>query len=329
MGSACLRHLVDLGHDAIAYDDLSVGHRAAVPEGRLVVGDLAETDRIVETLRAHQSDAVIHLAAVASVPECTADPERAWQVNAGGTRSLLSALRRARVQRLLFSGTCAVYAGQARPQIREDAALDPASPYARTKLAAEWMIADFAAADGLGYAILRYFNAAGASSDGAHGEDHRPETHLVPLALEVAAGRRARLLVFGDDYATADGTCVRDYVHVDDLAVAHARALESLRPGSADVYNVGTGRGFSVLEVAAACERASGRPIPREVVPRRAGDAPALVADADRIRRALGWEPAYRDPERIAASAWEWHRRHPDGYAGAAASEPRAASGSR
>jgi UDP-glucose-4-epimerase GalE len=313
VGSACLRHLLRAGHDPLAYDNLAVGHRAAVPEGRLVVGDLAETERLVETLRAHRSDGVIHAAALASVPESTRDPARAWRENAAGTLSLLAALRRARVPRLLFSGSCAVY-GASSPPLREDAPLDPASPYARTKLAAEWMIGDFAAAHDLGYAVLRYFNAAGASSDGEHGEDHAPETHLVPLALQVALGRRPRLLVYGDDYPTADGTCVRDYVHVDDLAAAHTRALESLEPGAREVYNVGTGRGFSVLEVVAACERASGRPIAREIAPRRSGDPPTLVADAERIRGALGWEPAYRDPERIAATAWEWHRRHPDGY---------------
>jgi UDP-glucose 4-epimerase len=326
VGSACLRHLLAAGHDAIAYDNLAAGHRGAVPDGRLVVGDLAETERLADALRAHASEAVIHLAALASVPESTADPERAWRENGAGTLSLLAALRRARVSRLLFSGTCAVYGASARPPLREDAPLDPASPYGRSKLAAEWMIGDFARAHDLAYAVLRYFNAAGASPDGEHGEDHAPETHLVPLALAVALGRRPRLLVYGDDYPTPDGTCVRDYVHVDDLAAAHTLALESLRPGVREVYNVGTGRGFSVLEVVQACERASGRSIAREIAPRRPGDPPALVADAARIQSALGWEPVYRDPEQIAATAFAWHRRHPDGYGERA---PRAAGAAR
>ncbi len=315
MGSACLRHLLRAGHDAVAYDDLSQGHAAAVPAGRLVRGDVLDRERLAAALRDQRSEAVMHFAAEVAVGASVRHPERHWRTNAAGTLALLEAVRGAGVPRLVFSGSCSVYGSATPPPISESAPLAPESPYARTKRAAEWMIEDFAAAHGFGYTILRYFNAAGASDGGAHGEDHAPETHLIPRALAAAAGSREALEVFGDDYPTPDGTCVRDYVHVDDLASAHESALAATQPGTRAVYNAGTGTGHSVLEVLAACERAAGRPIPRRISPRRAGDPAALVADPSALRRALGWEPRHA-LDAIAASAWAWHAAHPRGYGG-------------
>jgi UDP-glucose 4-epimerase len=314
VGSACLRRLLAEGVEALAYDSLVKGHRAAVPDGRLVVGDLAETERLAAALRDLRADAVMHFAAATEVGESVRDPESHWRVNVGGSLSLLNAMRAAGVRRLLFSSTCATYGDAPRVPMDEDTPQAPVSPYARTKLAVEWMIRDCAAAYGLGFTLLRYFNASGASADGAHGEDHRPETHLIPLALQVPLGRREKLLVFGEDYPTPDGTCIRDYVHVDDLADAHWRAIRATTAETAAVYNIGTGVGSSVLEVIRACEAASGKSIPTEVVARRPGDAPALVASPDRLRRELGWQPRVTRIEEIARSAWQWHRAHPDGY---------------
>jgi UDP-glucose 4-epimerase len=314
VGSACLRHLLRAGHDAVAYDDLSEGHAAAVPAGRLVCGDVLDRQQLAAALRDQRSEAVMHFAAVVSVGESVAHPERHWRTNVAGTLALLEAMCEAGVPRILFSGSCSVYGSATPPPIGEAAPLAPESPYARTKRTAEWMIGDVAAAHGLGYTILRYFNAAGACDGGAHGEDHDPETHLIPLALAAAAGSREALEVFGDDYPTPDGTCLRDYVHVDDLATAHESALLATQPGSGAVYNVGTGRGHSVLEVLRACERATGRPVPRRISPRRAGDPPALIADASALRRAFGWE-ARHTLDAIVSSAWAWHSAHPRGYA--------------
>jgi UDP-glucose 4-epimerase len=314
VGSACLRRLLAEGVEAIAFDNLVKGHRGAVPAGRLVVGDIAETERLAAVLRELGADAVMHFAAATEVGESVKDPESHWRVNVGGSLSLLNAMRAAGVRRMLFSSTCATYGEAARVPMDEDTPQSPVSPYARTKLAVEWMIRDCASAYGFGFTLLRYFNAAGGSPDGAHGEDHSPETHLIPLALQVPLGRRERLAVFGDDYPTPDGTCLRDYVHVDDLADAHWRAIRATHAGTSAVYNIGTGSGHSVLDVIRACERASGKPIPYDVVARRPGDPPALVASPERLRRELGWEPRLTDLDEIARTAWAWHRSHPDGY---------------
>lgn len=316
VGGACLRWLLRHGHDPIAYDNLSEGNAAAVPEGRLVVGDLAETDRLADALRAHGAEAVMHFAAVASVPESIAEPERYWRVNVEGTRSVLDAMRAAGVRKALFSSTAATYGFHAEMPLREDSPQLPETPYGTTKLAAEWLIQDYARAYGLGYTLLRYFNASGADPDGEHGEDRRVESHLIPIALQAALGRRERLLIYGGDYPTRDGTCVRDFVHTDDLAQAHQLAVESLGPGMGRAYNLGTGTGVTVLEVLRACEEAAGRPIPHEVVARRPGDPAVLVASPERIVRDLGWSPRYADIRAIVATAWRWHSRHPDGYRG-------------
>jgi UDP-glucose 4-epimerase len=314
VGSACLRYLLQEGHEAVAYDNLSVGHSQAVPEGLLIEGDIAETEKLTAAMQDRRTEAVMHFAAATYVGESVTDPEYYYRNNVEGTRSLLMAMRNADVKRMLFSSTCATYGLNPKIPMSEDAVQDPCSPYARTKLAVEWMIRDFSEAYGLGFTLLRYFNAAGASPDGTHGEDHSPETHLIPLLIEAAMGNRDGIKIFGDDYPTPDGSCVRDYVHVSDLAQAHRLAIEATEPDTGEVYNVGTGQGHSVLEVLKVCEEGAGSDIPHEVIARRPGDAPALVADPSKLMNRLGWKPQFADLQDIVTTALAWHRGHPNGY---------------
>jgi UDP-glucose 4-epimerase len=314
VGSACLRYLLEKGHEAVAFDSLRKGHREAVPPECLVVGDIHDTDALVRAMRTMGADAVMHFAAATDVGESVSIPDYHYHNNIGGTLSLLQAMRKAGVKRMLFSSTCATYGDNPKPPMNEQAEQVPCSPYARTKLAVEWLIRDFAAAYGTGYTLLRYFNAAGADPGGEHGEDHDPELHLIPILLQVAAGRREKIVIFGEDYPTLDGTCIRDYIHTRDLASAHLLAIEATDPHTAEVYNVGTGSGHSVRQVHAACERTTGRRIPCEVAGRRPGDAPALVADSAKLSTRLGWKPQYRDIAAIIETAWGWHRRYPHGY---------------
>ncbi len=315
VGSACLRKLLAEGHDAIAFDNLSEGHRAAVPEGRLIEGNLADTAALARAMKEHGSEAVMHFAAATYVGESVTNPDHHYSNNIGGTLSLLRAMREAGVQRMLFSSTCATYGDNPTVPMNELAAQIPCSPYARTKLAVEWMIRDFAHAYGLGFTILRYFNASGADRDGEFGENHEPETHLIPLLLQVALGQRDKLMMYGDDYPTPDGTCIRDYVHTDDLASAHLLAISATTPKTAEVFNIGTGNGQSVKEVHRACEEVTGRKIPLQVTARRPGDAPALVADPVKLKSQLGWKPEFFDIRRTVETAWTWHQRYPKGYA--------------
>ncbi len=323
VGSACLRHLLRHGVEAVAYDNLSQGHRESVPTDRLIVGDIADTAAVEAALRQVNADAVMHFAAATYVGESVTDPEFHYRNNIGGTLSLLNAMRGAGVERLLFSSTCATYGMNPKVPMAEDAIQEPCSPYARTKLAVEWMIRDFAKAYGFGYTILRYFNAAGAEPDGSHGEDHRPENHLIPLVLEVPLGKRPHIAVFGNDYPTPDGTCIRDYVHIRDLAEAHLLAIRATTPTTNEVFNIGTGTGHSVLEVIRACERVTGMSIPMKVVERRPGDPPALVADPAKIEHVLEWSPAYADIDTLVETAWNWHRTHRKGYATSVAHHAR------
>lgn len=314
IGSACLRWLLAHGHDPIAFDDLSEGNSPSVPEGRLIVGDILDTDALAGSLRRHGAEAVMHFAALAIVPDSVRDPDNYYRVNVAGTKSVLDAMRKAGVPRIVFSSTCATYGNRAEMPLTEDTPQAPEHPYGTTKLAAERMIKDYAAAYDMGYAILRYFNAAGADPDGSHGEDRRHETHLIPLTLRAAAGLLPELTVFGDDWPTRDGTCVRDYVHTEDLADAHQKAVEAIGPGDGRIYNVGSGHGATVLEVIRACEEVTGRTIPRATAARRPGDPAELVASPGRIASELGWSPRYTDIRTIVETAWRWFATHPDGY---------------
>jgi len=313
VGSACLRHLVSQGHHAVAYDNLVQGHRPAVGDAPLIEGDIADTKKLAGALQEARVDAVMHFAAATNVGESVGRPEYHYGNNVCGTLSLLEAMRAAGVKRMLFSSTCATYGDAPKVPMAETAPQDPCSPYARTKLAVEWMIRDFAHAHGMGFTLLRYFNAAGASPDGHHGEHHDPETHLIPIVLQTLLGQRERLQVFGNDYPTPDGTCIRDYVHTDDLASAHLLAIENTDASTAEVFNIGTGSGHSVMEIIESCERVTGQQVPWELAPRRPGDPPALVAEPVKLKSQLGWRPKYAIDETIA-TAWEWHKSHPHGY---------------
>jgi UDP-glucose 4-epimerase len=319
VGSACLRRLLEAGHEAFAYDNLVEGHPESVPEGRLIRGDIADTAAVADALQGTGAEAVMHFAAATYVGESVMNPEYHYRNNIAGTLSLLNAMRTAGIKRLLFSSTCATYGAPTQVPMGEESPQAPISPYGRTKLAVEWMIRDFAAAYGMGFTLLRYFNAAGASPDGRYGEDHDPETHLIPLILRVPLGQSEKIMVFGDDYPTHDGTCIRDYVHTDDLAEAHLLAIAATTPETAEVYNIGTGEGSSVLEVVKACEDVSGRRIPLEIVARRPGDPPALVADPSKLMKALGWQPRYAQIRSVVETAWRWHESHPHGYESAVA----------
>ncbi|MBX3424236.1 MAG: UDP-glucose 4-epimerase GalE [Pirellulales bacterium] len=302
------------GHDVWAYDNLSYGHRAAAPAGKLVEGDLMDGPKLVEAMKSRGIEAVMHFAAFAYVGESVTDPAKYYQNNVVGTLSLLDAMRTAGVRKLVFSSTCATYGVPDVVPITETEKQSPINPYGYTKLVMERAMADYAQAYGLGYAALRYFNASGAASDGSIGEDHDPETHLIPLVLDVALGKRPEALVFGDDYPTPDGTCIRDYIHVEDLAEAHILALEKIVPGEGLKLNLGTGHGASVQEVIDACREVTGHPIPARIVERRAGDPPMLVADASLAQKTLGWKPKFVGIKPIVESAWAWHKAHPNGY---------------
>jgi UDP-glucose-4-epimerase GalE len=314
IGSHAVRLFLARGHETWVYDNLSMGHRRAVPAGRLVEGDLGEPSRLDHALVAHRIEAVVHFAASAYVGESVREPARYYLNNLVNTLQLLEAVRRHKVSRFVFSSTCATYGVPSRVPITEDEPQKPINPYGNTKLAVERALSDYAAAYEFGFAALRYFNAAGASPDGDIGEDHDPETHLIPLVLQAALGQRPHVQVFGTDYPTPDGTCVRDYIHVDDLAEAHLLALEAVRPGGGFFCNLGTGKGCSVREVIRTAEEVTGKRVPVQEGPRRPGDPPVLVASADKARRELGWRPRYTELRPILETAWHWHRRHPKGY---------------
>ena len=315
IGSHAVRRLLDEGHAVWVYDNLSRGHRKAVPDGLLIEGEVTDRVRLVSVMRAKQIDAVMHFAAFALVNESVNDPALYYRNNVVAALELLDAMREAGVGKIVFSSTTATYGEPETVPIPESTPQLPINPYGFTKLVIERALADYASAYGLGYAALRYFNAAGARPDGTIGEDHDPETHIIPIVLQVALGQRERITIFGDDYATDDGTCVRDYIHVDDLADAHLRALGRLQPGGGLCVNLGTGRGTSVREIVDACRRVTGHPIPEVIGQRRAGDPPRLVADATLAEELLGWKPNYVDVAEIIETAWRWHRSHPHGYA--------------
>jgi UDP-glucose 4-epimerase len=312
IGSHMARHLALRGTRVTVLDDLSTGHRAAVQWGALIEADIRDEGALDRVFAAHRFDAVMHFCAKSLVAESVADPLTYYATNVGGTVSLLQAMRRHGVERLVFSSTAAVFGHPQSERIDETHPLQPINPYGASKMMAERLLADAAAAHGLRSVALRYFNAAGASDDATIGESHHPETHLVPNVLRAALGTGPGLQVFGDDWPTPDGTCVRDYVHVDDLAQAHALALAYMDAhAGAHAFNLGNGAGFSVREVIAAAEAASGRAIPCTMQPRRAGDPAVLVAASDRARSELGWQPEHATLAPILESALRWHRAQP------------------
>jgi len=315
VGSACLRLLKESGHRVVAFDNLVEGHADAVDGADLVVGDIRDTPLLEKTLRDHEIEAVMHFAAATNVGESVVNPTYHYDNNIGGTLSLLNAMVAAGVKKILFSSTCATYGLNPSSPMAEDAEQDPCSPYARTKLAVEWMIRDFAHTYDMGFTILRYFNAAGASTDGRFGEYHHPETHIIPLVLQDILDGPKALKVFGNDYPTEDGTCIRDYVHIEDLASAHLLAMEAIEQNTQEVYNIGTGNGQSVLDIIKACELVSGHKVKYTIVERRPGDAPELVADPRKLQTRLGWKPRYPKIEDTVRTAWAWHKNSPDGYA--------------
>ncbi|MEJ1991519.1 MAG: UDP-glucose 4-epimerase GalE [Maritimibacter sp.] len=309
IGSHMVRALIEAGHGVVVFDNLSQGHREAIEGVFLVEGDLLNPDDLSRLFAQHKFDAVIHFAALIAVGESVAEPGLYYKNNVCGTLNLITAMREAGVNNLVFSSTAAVFGNPLTDRIDESHPLAPINPYGWSKRMVEQMLADHATAFGLNSVALRYFNAAGAAPDGSIGEAHDPETHLVPLVLEAAMGKRDMLKVFGSDYDTRDGTCVRDYIHVLDLASAHLAALDYLdsHPG-AHQFNLGNGAGFTNLEVIEAVERVTGRKVPYEMAPRRDGDAGTLVADSTRAKSELGWTPRFAELEQIVETAFAWHQ---------------------
>ncbi|HEY6398417.1 MAG TPA: UDP-glucose 4-epimerase GalE [Solirubrobacteraceae bacterium] len=314
IGSIVAQRLLQDGHEVVVFDNLERGHRAAVPDGaELVVGDLTDAPSIQAVLRPG-FQGVLHFAALALVSESVTHPERYYGTNVCGTLNLLEAMRDADVRRLVFSSTCAVYGEPDQVPIAETAPTRPTTAYGASKLAVDLMIRDFCTAYDLGALSLRYFNVAGASA--GLGEHHEPETHLIPNVLRAALGASPHVDIFGTDYPTPDGTAIRDYIHIEDLAGAHLLALEAARPGVHQVFNLGNGSGFSVREVIAAAHSVTGIEIPTVEAPRRPGDPPILVAASELIRSKLGWKPRKPELETMVADAWAFASANPDGYPG-------------
>jgi UDP-glucose 4-epimerase len=315
IGSVIVEILVQRGHNVTVLDSLSKGHKEAVtPPAKLVTADLADTDGLRRTLAESRIEAVVHMAADSLVGESMQNPIKYFRNNVINSLNLAEAMQAEGVTRLVFSSTAAVYGEPEVVPITEDVPLHPTNVYGETKLAFERMLGWLDRIKGVRWTALRYFNAAGATE--THGEDHDPESHLIPIVLQVPLGRRDKVQLFGTDYPTPDGTCIRDYVHVADLAEAHILALDGLAQGilTSGAYNLGSGTGYSNRQVIDACRRITGHAVPVEESPRRAGDPAALVASADRIRRDLGWSPRFPEIEAIVESAWRWHQRHPAGY---------------
>ncbi len=317
IGSHCVRQLLAAGHRPVVLDNLVFGHRGAIAAGvPLYTADLGDEAAVGEILKREEIEAVMHFAAFAYVGESVNDPLKYYFNNVVATLGLLRVMLKQRVKKFVFSSTCATYGVPTAMPIVETMPQDPINPYGQTKLDIENALKALAHAHGLSFAAFRYFNAAGAAEDGSIGEDHVPESHLIPLAIESAVGRRPALQVFGTDYPTPDGTCLRDYVHVDDLSRAHIAVFAKLeQPGTALFYNLGTGRPTSVLEVIRAVEKVTGLKVPYILAPRRAGDPPALYADSAKAVRELGWAIKFNQIEAIVETAWKWHRANPSGFA--------------
>jgi UDP-glucose 4-epimerase len=317
IGSHTVKRLKEAGHNPVIYDNLSRGHRTVVDLLKVpaVAADLNDRATLLQTLREHHIDTVMHFAAFAYVGESVERPLMYYQNNTATTVSVLQTMQDAGVSRFVFSSTCAVYGDPPSVPITEDMPKAPVSPYGRSKLQVEQILADVPLGwKDFNFAALRYFNASGCATDGRLGEDHQPETHLIPVILQAVLGLRPGITVFGTDYPTKDGTNIRDYIHVDDLADAHIAAMERLDEHKQIVCNLGTGNGFSVKEIIATAERVTGKTVPVTYGPRRSGDAIALYADPSRAKQLLGWEARHKDPETIIRSAWNWFKDHPRGY---------------
>ncbi len=313
IGSVVAAGLIDAGHSVTVFDNMSRGHIEAVPAAaRLVTGDVEDRAALDRLFATGSFDGVLHFAALIEAGESMKVPERYFHNNTANTLNLLEAMLNHGVGRLVFSSTAALYGNPVRVPIEEDDALVPTNAYGESKLLVERMLAWFHQCHGLRYASLRYFNAAGAA--GERGESHQPESHLIPRVLQVALGQSEQVSIFGTDYPTPDGTCVRDYIHILDLASAHLAALDALASRDRLIYNLGNGHGFSIRELIEVARRVTGHPIPAVETARRSGDPAILVASSARIQRELGWRPHYTSLESIIGSAWEWHQRHPQGY---------------
>ena len=315
IGSHTVKELRARGEQVIIYDDLSTGFYQAAQYCMLVVGSLHHYDKLVETMRAFNVDSVVHFAAYSQVGESMNDPGKYYYNNVAGTIKLLNAMKENNVKRIVFSSTAATFGEPESVPISEETPQHPASVYGTTKLMIEKILRDYDAAYGIRSVALRYFNAAGADESGLIGEAHNPETHLIPLIMQVLLGRREHISIYGTDYPTPDGTCVRDYIHVTDLATAHILSLNALRDGMASTaYNLGNGNGFSVREVIGMVEKVTGRKVATVEGPRRSGDPAVLIASSEKIMRELNWKPKFNELEQIIASAWRWHESHPYGY---------------
>jgi len=314
IGSNMTALLAAQGHEPIVFDNFSKGHRSAVQGQQVVEGDLAEYDLLVQTLRGKRIEAVMHFAAYIEVGESVREPLRYYRNNVSNTQNLLSAMEEAGVTKFVFSSTAAVYGMPQRVPISEDAPTNPINPYGQTKLAVEHMCRYQSRAGKLHFASLRYFNACGAGHGGRLGEDHRPESHLIPLTIQAALGKRDAIRIYGTDYPTPDGTCIRDFIHVDDLCQAHLLALGKLDEQPELIYNLGNGQGYSVRQVIDTVKEVSGRDFTVIETPRRPGDPPVLTSDATRAKTELGWVTRKPDLHEMVATAWAWHSSHPDGH---------------
>lgn len=315
IGSHTVLQLLKRNEDVVIIDNLSKGHRDAVLGGKLYKGDLRDSDFLEKVFHENDIEAVIHFAAYSLVGESVQKPIDYYDNNFISALNLLKKMKEHEVKKIIFSSTAAVYGEPKHIPIVETETTEPTNPYGETKLSIEKMLKWCSKAYGIEYAALRYFNACGADESGKIGEDHRPESHLIPIVLQAALGKRENITIYGDDYETKDGTCIRDYIHVTDLANAHILALEHLRNnGGSSIYNLGSGKGFSVKEVVDKAREVTGRKIPAVIGGRRAGDPGVLIASSEKIRKELGWNPMFDDIGKIIESAWNWHKNHPDGY---------------
>lgn len=316
IGSHTVAALREAGEDVVVYDNLYKGHKGAVPDGvKLYVGDLRDEKALDLVFSENKIDAIIDFAADSLVGESVSEPLKYYDNNVYGTMCLLKKMVEYDVKYIVFSSTAATYGEPEQIPIKENDKTEPTNPYGETKLAVEKMLKWVDNARGVKYTALRYFNAAGAHVDGHIGEDHSPETHLIPIVLQVANGQREKIMMFGDDYPTKDGTCIRDYIHVSDLSDAHVLAVKRLMDGGdSAVFNLGNGTGFSVKEIVEIARKVTGHPIPAEVAHRRAGDPATLIASADAATEALNWQPKYNSVEKIIETAWAWHKANPKGY---------------